>query len=136
MRVRRAKAKDLAKIAELCTSCGFNAPKDNVINSQDIAIVAEVDNKVIGFVWCGLMAKNSIGLVDFFIIHPEHRGQKVGESLGQQLIKICELKKVNIMMATIKQDQFHDFSLANGVKIGMTPDEASYSLITRVLGGN
>lgn len=136
MRVRRAKARDLAKIAELCTSCGFNAPNDKVINSQDIAIIAEDGTKAIGFLWCGLMAKNSIGFVDFFIVHPDHRGQKVGEAIGQQLIKISNLKKVDLIIGTVRHDEFHDFSVANGRKIGLAPEPSSYTLITGVFGGN
>jgi N-acetylglutamate synthase-like GNAT family acetyltransferase len=130
MIIRKARKSDLPGITALTSYYGMASPTEAFINSRDISLVAcEDSGKIVGFVWCGLMAKNKLGCVDFFVIDPTYSGQKVGEKMGIELKRLIKAAGGSIMVAMITQQEHHDKSLVNAIKMGMTPTKETYTVV-------
>lgn len=129
MHIRRARPKDLPGIQALMGAYDKFQVESCHINHRDIALVAEHEHTIVGFVWVGLMAKNTMGRVDKFAVRPEYSRRGVGEALGRELL--CEAKKrgVKYLSASIRHDQYHNASCANALKIGMQGDTAAYTAV-------
>lgn len=95
----------------------------------DISVVALDKDKVVGFIWCGLMANKRIGYIDLFTVDLEYAGRGVGRALGTQLIRVAKQKGVECIFATIARDQFHDKSLSSSMYIGLDPLQIPFTFV-------
>jgi len=119
MITRKAKYKDIPAINALIPGVEANY----LVNGKDIAIVACDKETVVGFIWCGVLASGTLGLVDFFFVSDKWRNKKVGQKLTKQLAKVCKLKKIKEVRAHIRHDAFHDASAMNCLKAGLKADK-------------
>lgn len=128
MIIRRALPKHSDEINRLVTRYAMPTVTPAYFNNKDIALVALDDDKVVGFVWCGMMAGGEKGLVDYFVVNPEYSGKGVGYKLALKMQKVLSRKgKDAIVSGFIRQDEHHDRSGMNALKLAMGADDYNYT---------
>ena len=118
--LNEAKLTDLGAIKELTHIYGKDPVTEAHFNHRDIAIQArEEEGRLVGFIWAGLMAKNTIAYVGDLFVHPDVKNRKVGFKLcAMMLCKLLE-KGVQTSIGFIEQNQYHDRSAINCLKTSM-----------------
>ncbi len=129
-RIRRAYQADLDDINSLLEGYSINPVTRDCINDKDIAVVACEAKRVVGFVWCGLMAKNTVGYLANFVVAQDCAGSGVGERLLKHTLEVLKKKSVKQVFGTIKQDEYHDKSAYNALKIAMGADKLPHTYVT------
>ena len=132
--IRRATQEDLSQIHGLCLKYGLESMRPEFINSRDICLVADIGGKIGGYIWAGLMARNTFAYVCGFTVDPQYSKQRVGENLAKELLRVARMKGVRSFVATIKQDKYHDQCAVNCLKAGAGAAPESCTLITGDLG--
>jgi GNAT superfamily N-acetyltransferase len=94
--VRRGQAADAQALRALDTIVPVDSRRADSIDrwlQQDVVFVAEVDGKVVGY---GVFnhAFFHQGNVDMLMLHPDHRGQRIGERLLQAIEEVCDTAKL------------------------------------------
>jgi ribosomal protein S18 acetylase RimI-like enzyme len=94
--VRRGEAADAAALKALDTIVAVDPQRAESIDSwleRDVVFVAEVDGKVVGY---GVFNHDFFrqGNVDMLMLHPNYRGQHIGERLLQALEQVCDTPKL------------------------------------------
>jgi ribosomal protein S18 acetylase RimI-like enzyme len=94
--VRRGRAEDAAGLKALDTIVPVDPRRADAIDDwleQDIVFVAEVAGKVVGY---GVFNYGFFrqGSVDMLMVHPDHRGRRIGERLLQALEEVCDTPKL------------------------------------------
>lgn len=116
IQIRQLELKDKKAIFEIQeTITKHKADKDwgqlvegYIKNSGDTSLVAELDNKVVGFMLgdikvYGFGAPRS-GWIEVIGVHPRHMGRGVGKKLGHELIRIFKNKKVKHIFTSVRWD--------------------------------
>lgn len=130
MIIKSAKLEDLPAIQYLMQIYGKMVVGPEHLNKRDIAVQARNDSgELIGFIWCGLMAKNTLAYVDSFVVHPTLAGKGVGTALLLELQKRLSRAGVVKVFGAIKQDEFHDKSAMNCLKMGMGADNTPHTIV-------
>lgn len=100
----------------------------NHINKKDIALQARLESgELIGFIWCGLMANNTIAYVDKVTVDPAHTGNGVIHNLYKELFKIAYSKGVKQVFGIIRHDAYHLKSAKAALRMGLGGDTISYT---------
>ena len=130
MKVRKARKEDLEALNAIAEHYGWRHIPSNFINKRDIALtaVSKKDGPV-GFLWCGLMAQNSFGYLEWFLVHPTFRKKGVGSALGKQFVKIAKKFNVKVVIGNVRHTEYHDSVIVNAYKIGMMADQIPHTLI-------
>lgn len=126
MLLTRAKTKHLAGINALISFYNL-APITEDFIKYDISIIAEDKGKIVGFIWCGLMANRKLGYIDYFTVHPEYASTGIGRALGTQLVRIAKNKGVDLTISIIERGQYHDKSVSSAQHIGLQPATAAFT---------
>lgn len=130
MIIKRALYQDLPAIRFLMQKYGKMVVTESLLNSRDIAIQARLDSgELVGFLWCGLMAKGTIGYLDKFCVDPSYAKQGVGNALALALKTELVKRRVHSVFGLIKQDKFHDKSAMNALKCAMGSHDAPYTFV-------
>lgn len=129
MQILRAKKKHLYKIRDLLSQCGKGDIESCDLNSRDIGLIAMDDNRVVGFIWCGLMSQGRFGYLDKFAILPEYSGKGLAKSLGVAMLDYLAKNRVKDVFGVIKQDKYHDKSALNALKFAMGAKEDPYTYV-------
>ncbi len=83
----------------------------------DLSFVAEIDNKVVGFVLARLaylyIPFTEVCLIHGIVADPEYRGHHIGSKLVNELISHCELEGINTVRALVAE---HDTELRKFVE--------------------
>jgi len=123
MIIRRAISSDLAAIQQLLKEHSGHPIGPEHLNKRDIALVARgTDGSLAGFIWCGLMAKNTTGYIACFCVHPDWRGKGVGAALGKRVMQEAARQGATYVFGAIREGASHDASAVNALKIGMASD--------------
>lgn len=129
----------LAEINNLLSKHGIHPVTASHLTEPNV--IELKDGKVIGFIWMGLMAEGTIGYIDKFVVHPDYRAQGVGYKLAQSLLECAKELGVKEVFGYIKQDENHDASGMNALKMALASDKGSYThvfgqieFITKELG--
>ena len=73
----------------------------------DLSLVAEVDDKVIGFIWSGLsyvgIPANEVGIIYMLIVDPDYQRQGVAHKLVEALSERCHARGVDTVRAVIDE---------------------------------
>lgn len=120
MTISKATKSDLSAIKYLISKYSNRIEfEDNYINKNDIALQARSDTgELIGFVWVGLMAKNSFGYIDCLVVDPEFKGNKIAQGLLKAMLLESKKRKINRIFGVIAQDEFHDSCAISALKAG------------------
>lgn len=94
--VRRGEAADAAEIKALDTIVPLDPRRAESIDNwleRDVVFVAELEGKVVGY---GVFNHDFFrqGNVDMLMLHPDYRGQRIGERLLQALEQACDTPKL------------------------------------------
>ena len=94
--IRRGQAADAPALKDLDTVVPLDPRRAHSIDrwlEQDVVFVAEVDGKVVGY---GVVnhAFFHQGNVDMLMLHPDHRGQQIGQQLLEALEETCVTAKL------------------------------------------
>lgn len=129
--VKRATKKDLPAIRFLMQKYGNKMLVcEWHINNKDIALQARHDDgTLVGFVFGGLMANNKVCYVDKIAIDPEYRKQGIANKLYQELFKVALNRGVVQAFGVIKQDEYHDASCVNALKMAFGADNKPYTYV-------
>lgn len=129
MNIRKALPADLPAIQELTGKFGMPVSEAH-INNRDISLVARAtDGSLVGFLFCGLMAKNTTGYIDKFCVDPTYRKKGVGNALAMACLSELAKRKVRSAFGLIKQDEAHDASAINALKMAMGSDGKPYTYV-------
>lgn len=128
--IRRATPSDLPSLHVLTTKYGLESVSDDFVNTRDICLVFEEDSRIKGYIWAGLMARNTFAYVCGFVVDPQFAKQRIGERLAKELLRVARMKGVKSFVATIKQDKHHDKCAVNCLKAGAGAAPESCTLIT------
>lgn len=125
----RATKQDLPAVSELLNTYGKQSIYPEMLNNKDIAIQARDETGTcVGFIWCGLMAQNTVGYIDMFTVHPDHANKGIGKMLAQALMDTCLKRRVRSVFGVIKHDQYHNKSAMNALRYAMAayPDNFTF----------
>jgi N-acetylglutamate synthase-like GNAT family acetyltransferase len=134
IRIRVAKRFDLPAIRELMQTHGKNSVEEYHINNRDISLVAEMDGKLVGFVWCGLMAQNKFAYVDKVSVHPDYQKKGVTNKLYWALGKRMVRAGVKQAFGIIRHDEWHTAAAVNALKMGFGSDGYNYTYVLADIG--
>jgi N-acetylglutamate synthase-like GNAT family acetyltransferase len=129
MLVRRAKRSDLPQISALQAQYGKMSVGPELINHRDIAIVAEDMGRIVGFVYCGLMAQNTLGYVDKIVVDRDCAHKRVCQSIYKELGRLLVRMNVKTVFGIVKHDEFHDRAIMNALRMAMKGDAVPYTYI-------
>lgn len=98
------------------------------INKRDIALQARLESgELIGFVWCGLLAKGTVAYMDKVAVDPDHTGKGVINALYTELFKIAYKKGVKEVIGFVRHDNYHLKSCKAALKMALGGDKESYT---------
>lgn len=130
MIIKRAYKEDLSSINDLSTWYGFKPLTEDHFNNRDIAIAACYKDKIVGFVWCGLMCNQKVGYIDHFLVHPEFHKQGIGQELSKKLREVLNKRGVRQVFGFIDNSEFHNASAMNALKMAMGSNDAKYTYVS------
>ena len=95
MKLRKATKADARALKALDTIVPLNANRAEQIDEwlgRDEVLVAEINGQIVGY---GVFnhAFFRQGNVDMLMLHPDYRGQKIGEQLLRELERLCDTLK-------------------------------------------
>lgn len=132
MIIKRATHSDIPAIRYLLMTNGAKMVlEDYHINKRDIALQARDKDTgaLVGFLWIGLMAKNQLGYLDKFVVDKAYSGKGIGNMLAKAALEECLKQKVRQVFGIIKQDEYHDKSCVNALKMAMGSDAKPYTYV-------
>lgn len=128
MVIRRAKKEDLPQIDALMNLYGLMTISPEHINKRDVSLVAETQDKlIIGFLWMGVMAKNTLGYIDKVTVHRDYNKQGISQKLFKALTPWVKRLGIQQILGFIRQDEFHNQSVVNALKMAVTSDGYPYT---------
>jgi N-acetylglutamate synthase-like GNAT family acetyltransferase len=127
--IRRAKRADITKINSLLQSYGLATIDQSYINHRDLCLVAEEGSEIVGFVWAGLMRQNKTAYLDYFTVSREQSKKGVGAALAKEMLLLFKKVGVERAFGVIQQDEFHDKSAFNALRMGMYAMERPFTYV-------
>lgn len=98
------------------------------INKKDISLQARLETgELIGFVWCGMLAKGTVAYMDKVAVDPEYAGKGVIHALYKELFKVAYSRGVREVIGFVRQDQYHLKSCKAALKMALGGDKESYT---------
>lgn len=129
--ISRAKRDDLGAIQHLASKYkNMMVITPELFNNTDIALQARDDQgALVGFLWCGLVAKSTLGIVDKVYVDPAAKGQHIQQRLYTELLKLAHTRGVKQLVGMIRQgNEFHDRSLIGAFKgLALKVDSTPYT---------
>lgn len=129
VKIRRAKRSDIDRINTLLNAYGLQTIDKSYVNHRDIAIIAESKEQCVGFLWAGLMRQNKSAYIDYFTVSKEFTNQGVGKALAFETLKLFRRMGVERAFGVIEQDQYHDKSAFNALRMGMFAQQKPYTYV-------
>lgn len=125
----RPKIQDLPGIQTLALNRGNMSVGQEHLNRRDIALVAKDASKIVGFLWIGLMAGNSMAYIDKFTVAQNYAGRGVGHALASAALMACKKRGVTEVHGFIRQDASHAASSMNALKMALGADSHPYTYV-------
>jgi predicted N-acetyltransferase YhbS len=102
---------------------------ENYINDNDLMIVAEDEEKIIGCLFVGAMAGGDLVYLDKFHIVPAYAKQGVGGLMSIWAIKESNRRGFKHAFGIIQHDDYHDASAINALKAALGSDGKLYTYV-------
>lgn len=119
MNIRQANLLDLPRINFLIQSYSLAPIDANFINDKDMSIVAEKDNKIVGFVWGGVMANQSLVFIDYLTVDGMYANTNIGHKMVNALLKIGKERGSRIAITNVLMNKFYYRSKGIAERVGM-----------------
>lgn len=119
--------KDLQGIHRLQDIYGHALLSKEHINRRDVAVVAEDDGMVVGFMYAGLMAQGTVAHIDHVMVDPDYRGKGVVQRMYRKAIWVGYKKGVKEAIGYICSDDFATASGFNALKVAAGADSRPYT---------
>jgi len=130
MQIRLARKSDYPAVVELLKEHGKFSVTRKHLNHRDISVIVYADTgECIGYLYCGLMAGNSVAYMDKFTIHSSVNGQHLGHKMALFAVREGLKRGVREIFGIIKQDAYHDKSAVNALKVGIGSDKEPYTYV-------
>src|ERR1700743_1916476 len=129
--ISRCNKRDIAAIASLCSLYGkkIEITPDH-INKRDISLQARLSTgEIVGFLWCGLLANKTICYMDKVVIHPDFHHKQILNKLYTELFKIAYKLGIKQVFGVIRQDEYHDASAVQSLRMALGADATSYTYV-------
>lgn len=127
--IRRATTSDLAQIHALNIEYALESMPEAFINNRDICLVAEDAGKIVGYIWAGLMARNTFAYVCGFVVRPDYSKSGTGQKLALELLRIARMKGVQSFVAAVRQNEYHDACAVTALKCGTSAAKETCTLL-------
>ena len=129
MKVREAKTNDVAEINELTEQYGWEPVDDRWMD--DVALVAELDGKIVGFVWAMVSKSLRVAYIDYLAADPKTK--RVGSILGSAIMERLETLGVERIFSVVCLDgsEFSAKSSAVNLRNGLSLVENPYVLFVK-----
>ncbi len=73
----------------------------------DLSLVAEVNDKVIGFIWSGLayvgIPVDEVGVIYMLIVDPDYQKKGIAHKLVEALAERCQIRGINTVRAVVNE---------------------------------
>lgn len=126
MYISKAYKEDLPAIKSLLEPTEKFLVVDSIINKQDLAYqVRTEEGELVGFIWCGLMAKGRIGYIDHFCVKPEYAKHGVGKGLLEAVYHEARARKIKHILSNTAND---DHQIKTMVGLGKTAEKLQISV--------
>lgn len=119
MNIRQAKLSDIYKINLLIEDYRLKAIDANFINDKDLSIVCEQDNRIVGFVWGGVMANQSLVFIDYLTVDRMLANTNIGHRMVKELLKLGKERGCQIAITNILMNKYYYRSKGIAERIGM-----------------
>lgn len=130
MHIHKASKQDYPAIHLLMSRYGKMSVNPEHLNSKDISLCArDGEGKLVGFVYVGLMAQGTVGYIDKFVVDPEYAGKGVGNALARAAFQAATKRGVREVFGVIRQDQYHEQSAVNALKMAFGAHKESYTYV-------
>lgn len=130
MYTHKATKGDLPAIRYLLNQYGKMIIGPEHLGHRDISICARnSEGAVIGFLYIGVMAQNTVGYIDKFCVDPAAKGKGVGNLLAKAAFTACQKRGVKEVFGVIRQDEHHDKSAMNALKMAFGAHPESYTYV-------
>jgi len=105
MYISRATKSDIPAIEHLLAPSGKFLFSKRAINKVDLAYqVRNEEGRLVGFIWCGLMAGKSVGYIDHFCIAPDYAKQGIAQGLWDHLYKEVKARGIKYLLGNTAND--------------------------------
>lgn len=129
--VKRARKEDFNAIHALLGQYGKMSITPEHLQGRDIALQArDAEGKVVGFVWAGLMANDTVAYVDKVSVAPECAKKQVSQALYKRLFEIALKRGVRQAFGIIRHDAYHDRAAMNALKMAFGADKEPYTYVS------
>jgi N-acetylglutamate synthase-like GNAT family acetyltransferase len=128
--IRRARQSDLPGVQYLTLKAGKMTVTEDHINHRDISLVAYDEERLVGFLWMGLMCRGKYGYIDKFLVDKDYSKKGVGNMLAIAMMREGLKRGVRDVFGIIKQDKFHEASGFNALKMAFGADSVPYTFVT------
>jgi N-acetylglutamate synthase-like GNAT family acetyltransferase len=131
MHIHKASKQDLPAIRMLMQSYGKMVVGPEHVNQRDIALCARDDEgRLVGFLYMGLMAQNKVGYLDKFCVDRGLAGKGVGSALAMACFEAAKKRGVREVFGVIRQDEFHEKSAMNALKMAFGAHKEPYTYVS------
>ncbi len=105
MEIKRYDDKYLDSLNELLKLC-FNVQKKGNVNSDDVELVALIDNRVVGYLVLNRLkdgiSDESYYYVNYVCTHPDYRNQHISTKMFDEVFSICKREGISYLELTSK----------------------------------
>lgn len=129
MIITESRPDHLVQINILLNHGGIPVITPEYLNSDSLALSAFDGDNLIGFLWVGLMASNTVAYIDKFCIHPDYSKKKIGNKLAKEMIKKCKQSGVRECFGVIGHHKYHEKSAMNALKVAMSGHPHNYTYV-------
>lgn len=132
--IKRARPSHLNGINTLLERNGLLPITIDKIYKDSVAIVACMGESVVGFIWLGLMARQTMAYIDHFVVHEDFSGYGVGHALATKAHKAIQSKKTDYIFGVIRlENPSYTKSSINALKMAFGSDGYTYTYIFSTL---
>jgi len=139
VKIRRMKLEDLLEVIRVCNQAFIESARvtqyigpqlvRSLIEEPEAQLVAEVDNKVVGFLRGKFDFKTKRAVIAHIAVHPEYQGRGIGKKLVEYFENIAASKGLNkVILGTPFAKGFYE---KLGYKCVKTTYAVLYSLVGR-----
>lgn len=116
MRIEASNYSQINEINELIQLNHDSLLTEDYLISDDSIALSLVDefDKVVGFIWAGLMANRTVAYLDYFVIHPEYRKTKYSLLLVAELTK--RLIDGGVQRAISHVEEQNEYAMASAIR--------------------
>ena len=129
MQIRRPKRHEVSRINELFAMYGLRPIEPSHINHRDVSLVAEDGDKIVGFLWVGLMRQNKEGYINHFIVDKGYSKKGVGKRLAMTALETVKKLGVEEVFGIIAHDEFYERSAFNSLRMAIGSDGLVYTQV-------